>query len=80
MNSYEEMLKSEQSIAAGYVRPCEGSPVDVLAPPIQFDGTRPSETIPAPRYGQHTIEVLTEYGFSQSEIDVLTNSKSIVQN
>ena len=80
LNSYEEMLKSEQSIAAGYVRPCEGSPVDVLAPPIQFDGARPSETIPAPRYGQHTIEVLTEYGYSRSEIDALTHSQSIVQH
>lgn len=42
--------------------------------PIKFSDTPGSVTQPAPRFGQHTRDVLREHGFSDAEIDQLAAS------
>lgn len=51
--------------------------VEMLALPVNFHGTPARYERPAPRFGEHSDEILREFGFSQSEIDSLLNSKAI---
>jgi alpha-methylacyl-CoA racemase len=42
------------------------------APAPRFDRSAPDPPKPAPEVGQHTVEVLSEAGFTRAEIDALT--------
>ena len=44
---------------------------DVVAQPITMSRSRPETHVPAPERGQHTDEVLQDFGFSRDEIDEL---------
>ena len=48
--------------------------------PIKFSGVSPATEKGAPVLGQHTAEVLGEYGFSAADIDNLKSAGVIVQN
>jgi crotonobetainyl-CoA:carnitine CoA-transferase CaiB-like acyl-CoA transferase len=50
-----------------------------LGCPIHFSETPTAITRPAPLLGEHTREVLAEYGFSAGEIDALIESGAVVQ-
>jgi crotonobetainyl-CoA:carnitine CoA-transferase CaiB-like acyl-CoA transferase len=58
----------------------EGKPAKLPALPIEFgpDRDRPGIRMQSPRMGEHTIEVLTEIGFSAPDIKRLTESGVIV--
>jgi alpha-methylacyl-CoA racemase len=71
VQSYEDMVGSPHAVARGLVRKADGIPMPVLAPPFRIDGAHPEERGPAPRHGEHTVEVLTEAGFTAAEIDAL---------
>ena len=43
----------------------------LVAAPLNFGGVRPSRDLAPPRLGEHTAEVLTELGLSQTEIEDL---------
>jgi crotonobetainyl-CoA:carnitine CoA-transferase CaiB-like acyl-CoA transferase len=45
----------------------------VVASPVEFHGTVPVTDRPAPRVGEHTVEVLSEVGLSAEEIEALTS-------
>jgi crotonobetainyl-CoA:carnitine CoA-transferase CaiB-like acyl-CoA transferase len=49
----------------------------LIPPPVRFSATPPSVRRPAPLPGQHTREVLTEAGFSDAEINALSESGAI---
>ena len=51
--------------------------VEMLALPVNFRGTPARYARPAPILGEHSFEVLREFGFSQTEIDSLTQSQAI---
>lgn len=51
--------------------------VEMLALPVNFRGTPARYERPAPMLGEHSIEVLREFGFSQAEIDSLTQSGAV---
>jgi crotonobetainyl-CoA:carnitine CoA-transferase CaiB-like acyl-CoA transferase len=55
--------------------PTEGEIVQT-ALPSQWSGTQPSgpEPAPAPRLGQHTVEVLRQAGITAQEIDAMVKS------
>lgn len=71
IQSYEEMVGSPHAVARGLVRKADGIPMPVLAPPFRIDGAHPAERGPAPRQGEHTVEVLAGAGFTAAEIDAL---------
>lgn len=45
----------------------------LLAHPVRYDGQAPAVRLRPPRLGEHTIEVLKECGFEETEIDRLLN-------
>lgn len=69
VESYSSFLDSDLARQRGLVRRIPGFPMPLLAPPFVIDGERPPETLPAPRRGEHSREVLLEIGFSEAEIE-----------
>ena len=57
--------------------PTEGL-INLTAPPVKFSETPGNVTAGAPVYGQHTREVLAEYGFDEGEIDTLVSSGAVI--
>ena len=45
--------------------------VETIGVPAKFSETPTEVALPAPLYGQHTREVLTEAGFTSAEINAL---------
>ena len=73
-----EVLADAQVVANGYVRPVKTldgeTTYNLIANPVQFDETPPDITR-APDSGQHTDEVLLEFGLDYDEIlDLKLNS------
>jgi crotonobetainyl-CoA:carnitine CoA-transferase CaiB-like acyl-CoA transferase len=53
---------------------------EAIGCPIKFSATPASVTRPAPRFGEHTREVLREFGFDAAEIDALLESGAALQH
>ena len=72
--SIRDMLKHPQTRARDMVvavdHPIAGR-VETIGVPAKFSATPTEVSRPAPLFGQHTREVLTEAGFSPAEIDAL---------
>jgi crotonobetainyl-CoA:carnitine CoA-transferase CaiB-like acyl-CoA transferase len=51
--------------------------VETLALPINFHGTPAEYGKPPPRLGEHSVEVLREFGFNEEEVDALLASQAI---
>jgi formyl-CoA transferase len=51
--------------------------VPAIGSPVKYSETPPRISSPPPRLGQHTVEVLSELGRSQDEIDRLVSQKSV---
>lgn len=78
MNSPADLLASPQLRATGFVQeavhPTEGS-MHALAPPTRWSATPPSRGFaPAPRLGEHTVELLGEAGYPAAHIQALLDS------
>jgi crotonobetainyl-CoA:carnitine CoA-transferase CaiB-like acyl-CoA transferase len=52
--------------------------VKTLGPPVKLSRTPASVRRAAPLYGQHTAEVLAEYGYSSEEIDNLAAAGAVI--
>jgi crotonobetainyl-CoA:carnitine CoA-transferase CaiB-like acyl-CoA transferase len=53
-------------------------PVKTIGLPVKFSSTPGGVRHGAPTYGEHTREVLREYGFSDKEIDRMAKTGAIV--
>ena len=72
VHTIEEALTHPQTLARGMVVDLdhpEAGATKALGCPIHFSSTPTSVTRAAPLLGQHTREVLAEYGYSTAEID-----------
>lgn len=74
INSIADMLAHPHTAARGivldYAHPTLG-PMKTIGQPIQFDGQPRTVRTPPPRLGEHSAEVLRDYGFSAEEIAAL---------
>ena len=77
MNSPADLLADPHLRATGFVaeehHPSEGT-LHALAAPTSWSGTPLGVPAPAPRLGEHTVEVLREAGCSAGEIEALLAS------
>jgi crotonobetainyl-CoA:carnitine CoA-transferase CaiB-like acyl-CoA transferase len=75
-----EMHRDPQTLAREMVvetqHPKSG-PVKAIGLPIKFSATPGNVARPAPRFGEHSSEVLAEFGYSPEEIDRLLASGSL---
>jgi crotonobetainyl-CoA:carnitine CoA-transferase CaiB-like acyl-CoA transferase len=80
INSIADMAADPQALAREMVveldHPRAGR-TRALGLPIKLSATPGSVTRPAPTFGQHTREVLGEFGFSAAEIDALYAANAV---
>ncbi|MGH3652412.1 CaiB/BaiF CoA transferase family protein [Glutamicibacter sp.] len=73
VRSYDEIAKDEDLIASKVmvdVR-CETESYTTPGVPFTIDGWRKTKSEPAPQLGEHNTSILTELGYSQSQIEQL---------
>jgi crotonobetainyl-CoA:carnitine CoA-transferase CaiB-like acyl-CoA transferase len=74
LHSLESLMQDEHLKAVGFFKhtghPSEGAMMNT-ALPSKWSATQPPDPAPAPRLGEHTVDVLREAGFDPSEIDSL---------
>jgi len=74
MNSLDDILADPHLAAIGYFRevehPTEGR-IRLPAVPSEWSESAPEYRRPAPRFGEHTREVLREAGFGENEIEAM---------
>ncbi|MGH3556088.1 MAG: CaiB/BaiF CoA transferase family protein, partial [Mycobacterium sp.] len=77
MNTPESLLDDPHMKDVGFFitedHPSEGK-LRAMAIPQQWSESQPELRYPAPRLGEHSAQVLSEYGFSRDEIDELLSS------
>jgi len=76
-----EALTHSQTLARGMVVDLvhpEAGATKALGCPVHFSATPARVTRPAPLLGEHTREVLLEYGFDEAEIDELIAARVVV--
>jgi crotonobetainyl-CoA:carnitine CoA-transferase CaiB-like acyl-CoA transferase len=78
--SFNDLTSDPHLAAVGFFRkavhPTEG-PIRMPACPTRWSGTPVSESMVAPRLGQHTAEILKDLGFTPAEIENLARQGSI---
>jgi crotonobetainyl-CoA:carnitine CoA-transferase CaiB-like acyl-CoA transferase len=77
MNSLEDILRDPHLAAIGYFKrvehPSEGTLLSMKVP-SEWSETQPGYRRHAPRFGEHTREVLKEAGYDDAQIDAMVNS------
>ncbi|MFD5121947.1 CaiB/BaiF CoA transferase family protein [Streptomyces sp. NPDC058385] len=80
MNTPESLLDDPHMKKIGFFgeqeHPSEGM-LRTLGIPQQWSESSPELRYPAPRLGEHSVQLLAEYGFSESEIDGLLSSGAV---
>ncbi|MDH5536338.1 MAG: CoA transferase [Betaproteobacteria bacterium] len=74
MNSIDDLIDDEHLHATGFIReavhPTEGA-IHTTGIPSKWSRSQPSADRPAPRLGEHSIELLHEAGYSPAEIEAM---------
>jgi crotonobetainyl-CoA:carnitine CoA-transferase CaiB-like acyl-CoA transferase len=76
----QEVIDDPQARANAFVATGEepGPPLTAVTSPAQFDNVVMATVPRAPEHGQHTEEVLLEYGFSWDEISALKEQGAVI--
>ena len=83
INHFADVSKDPQAIANGYVYPftTRGGETEIMiSSPVKFGEGGPFEHKNAPLIGEHTTEVLKEFGYSDAEIAKLFEDKVVIEN
>ena len=78
----EELADDPQVVAEGMITDLEHSvtgPQRVVGPIVTMSKTPTEARLPAPALGEHTREVLTEFGFARAEVEALEAAGVIEQ-
>ena len=71
INSFADVMAHPHTAASGMITELQqaiyGS-LKTVAQPITFDGERNQPSLPPPMHGEHTLQVLREFGYSPEEI------------
>jgi crotonobetainyl-CoA:carnitine CoA-transferase CaiB-like acyl-CoA transferase len=82
LNTPDELIDDEHMAAIDFFKltdhPSEGR-IRVMGIPQTWSETQPDIRRLAPRLGEHTVELLSEYGFSQQDIQALMASDAVRQ-
>jgi len=74
VKTYDEVVADETNLVNGYVVEVdhpEYGPISVVGNPIRMSSTPTETAVVAPALGQHTEEVLLEFGFTWDDIEQL---------
>jgi len=80
INSFGDMLAHPHTQACGIVQQLEHpayGKINTIAQPLTFDGARNAPRRPPPTHGEHSAQVLGEFGYSSDEIAQLIDSKAV---
>jgi crotonobetainyl-CoA:carnitine CoA-transferase CaiB-like acyl-CoA transferase len=81
MHSLDSLTEDEHLARIGFFRkvahPLEGEMID-LAHPNRFSAGLRKEHAPAPLLGAHSIEILSELGYAESEIEDMVGSNAVI--
>jgi crotonobetainyl-CoA:carnitine CoA-transferase CaiB-like acyl-CoA transferase len=74
LNSVDDLIQDPHLAESGFYvateHPTEGK-LRTMAVPGRWSGTPPAELRPAPRLGEHSVEVLGEAGYTHAEIEAM---------
>ena len=76
-----DMTEDPQALARNMIAEVshtKAGPVKTLGSPIKFEATPTNIRRAAPLFGEHTREVLAEYGYDDAEIDRLIADKAVI--
>ncbi|MBP1884441.1 CaiB/BaiF CoA transferase family protein [Sinorhizobium mexicanum] len=68
LQAAEDPQVRHMELVTSYEHPRAGT-VKVIAPPVRLSETPPTIRKPAPLVGQHTREILREYGFAEEQVN-----------
>lgn len=79
VNDVGDMVSAEHTTDRGLIRKHPDLPFPVPVAPFVVDGERAAERGPAPRQGQHTVDVLRAAGLPEDQIAALLDARVVAQ-
>jgi crotonobetainyl-CoA:carnitine CoA-transferase CaiB-like acyl-CoA transferase len=77
VGTIDEALHDRQMRDAGAIVPTADGKGEIVSSPFSIEGAPKTAPRPAPGVGQHTDEVLREYGYSDAEISEIRAAKAV---
>jgi crotonobetainyl-CoA:carnitine CoA-transferase CaiB-like acyl-CoA transferase len=81
MHDFKSVLKDPHLVATGFFaieqHPSEGA-IRTMRMPMRWHGSTPDPARPAPRQGEHSIELLQQAGYDSADIERLI-AQGVVQ-
>ncbi|WP_063713158.1 CaiB/BaiF CoA transferase family protein [Nocardia jiangxiensis] len=80
INTIREVVQHEQVLASGIMVPLGGAEdrdIQVVGRPVRFANPYDQPSVPAPRLGEHTTEILADLGYSADKISELVDQGAL---
>jgi crotonobetainyl-CoA:carnitine CoA-transferase CaiB-like acyl-CoA transferase len=81
VKTFEEMISDEQVIWNKMIQSVDHpvvGPLSIVGPSILFSRTKSGVRLPPPLLGQHSQEILNEFGFTENQIISFLKSKAVI--